>query len=418
MRAGQPAFGGGVRRHSHLSRGGTSFSVCIGQHKFHSRHAAPSSVDKQTISRVTARVRDWLASAPPTDALLANLPALELGLAESINNRNTDWFNLVCANARRLNSELDLAALASIELAALLRLHLELIQLDAGDAFRDAADRIIQQALARFDQTNGCWHSDADLSAPIVLADANAALAETFFVAWRLFRDESLRPLAVMGLVAVSEAFVPDTGLCQRWNPTDATRAEPNNLGTYVAAVQMFLTASETTARGTYSGRAQIVADFALEQFERKFSRAEPAQRVAFAEALIRLAQFYDNASYANSAAELLGPLPDQRHGIDAAAYALALEHLHHFPLTIVIVGDTDDDERAMDLWLASLQHYASARAIRVLHPQRHRAQIQALGLTTEDEGARAYVRRGEQPLPPVRSAAELQRVLKQARTR
>jgi len=372
-------------------------------------------VDNQTTAETTAQVREWLGTNPPANELLANLPAVELALAESINNRNKAWFVQAQTSAQQLNGSVDLTTVSSIDLAALLRLNLHLIELDAGNEFGQAANVIIQEAKARFDEVGEYWRSSAGEASQTFLTDANAALAESFYLGWRVLDDQTLRPLAGAGLGQVSDAFVPGEGLYQQRDLTEETNAEPNHLGAYTAAVQMFLTATETTGRGTYLSRAQITAQFALHHLEREMGKADALHPIAFAEALIRLARFCSQGDYAAIAAALLAPLQHQMPGIRGAAYALALEHSQHFPLTLVIVGDADNDEHARELWLTGLRRYASARAVRVLHPQRQPAEIQALGYATEDETARAYACIGTVCLPPVHSATELTAILERA---
>ncbi len=373
-----------------------------------------SERDQQIISSVE-QVRLWLRSNPDSAALLANLPGLELALAAHVNNQDTELRDLAARTAQRLYSVLEPETLSTDILAALIPLYLRLFQGLGGDAFRDAARQLAQHAQTRYDDEHEIFRAENTFS-PLVVTDANARLTDAFYFAWRVLDDAALRAQAGQVLSQVSALFEPNEGLYQFADWFTGTRTEPRRPATFAAAIQMLLTASETTARATYLSRALILAAFALDQLQSEIKTAPPAARIQFAQALTRLAQFADNPVYGDASRDILAAL-DVRAAPQSADYALALEHAAHFPLHLVVVGDVERDPNAQQLWRTGLNLYASARAIEVLDPQRRAARIQALGYEAAADTALAYLCLGSVCLPPVRSTAELVSAVQRMRT-
>jgi uncharacterized protein YyaL (SSP411 family) len=231
-------------------------------------------------------------------------------------------------------------------------------------------------------------------------------LGEAFYFVWRVLDDQELRPIAGEVLGHVSRMFDPNAGLYADEETPAGDPEETRRLGTCAAAMQLFLTANETTGRRTYMSRATILADHVsqnLDMGQAISAQRAAAERAAYADALVRLEQFCGEAKHGRTAREILKKdLQNAVPGIEAAPLALAVEHADHFPLHVVVIGDVENDNNAKALWVAALREPASARAIEVLHPAQHAARIEQLGYFAAGLGAMAYICIGPVCLPPV----------------
>jgi hypothetical protein len=374
--------------------------------------AARDLPDAKIFARTSGHVRQWLETKPHAQVLAAHAPALELALAAHVKNQDPVLLALVQDAVSRVNAELALENMALDALASWITLNVHLFQFTHAAPYQDAARRLTQHGVTRFDETHGMFHADASDEANVFCAGANARMAEAFYLAWRVLDDQTLRPPAGDVLGQVGDAFTVGEGLYERVHLPDGVRSDPRNMATYAAAMQMFLTATETTGRGTYLGRARILADFVLAKGLAEMNHLAFDARARLADALTRLFQFTHADVYQEAADALLRETTDVPPGIDAANFALAVEHAVDFPLHIVIIGDVGGDANAQALWNVALNAYASARAIEVLDPQQHAARIQTLGYA-HGEGAMAYVCRGPVCLPPVHSAEQLREMLR-----
>jgi uncharacterized protein YyaL (SSP411 family) len=379
-------------------------------------HDDATALDGAFIPNTVKEVRAWLAGAPAAEDVIIHLPALELALAEYVKNQEAELRDLIVATLERAGRGIELDVLAPDALADWILLNLRDARLVPLRAAQANAERALERANARYDEERGFFRTDLSDPAPILYTDINARLADAFYFAWRILDDEGLRRRAGAALVQVSDAFEAGTGLFWRIELTGGARTEPDHLASYAGAIQMFLTAAETTGRGTYLARAMILADFALERFTLDMVRRTAGEQIAFANALVRLEQFLSGGKYGLAAQAILKALaPIVDTGVDAAAFALAVEQALTFPLHLVIVGDPAEDEKARAMWHAALKTGASMRAIEVLDPERQAPRIQALGYTPSAEGAVAFVCIGPLCLPPVHSVREMQHVLARA---
>lgn len=369
------------------------------------------ALDPKIFAATLKRVRAWLESRPDVQALVMHTDALELALAAQVKNPDAKSFALVQEAVTRVN-QTDSQNSALDALTNAIILNLQLFQFTRNTQYKTAAQQWAALAVSRFDETLGLFRADA-LDAPNVFwVDANARLANAFYLAWRVLDEQSLRPIAGEILGQVSAAFAAGEGLYQRVELPDGARSDTKHIPAYAEAMQMFLTAMETTGRGTYVSRAQIVADFLLKSGLTDTHSLSFHKRALLADALTRLFQFTHTDAYRGAADALLRDTSDVPSSIDAAQFALAVEHATNFPLHLVIIGEVGNDENAQALWKVALQTFASAHAIEALDPQRHAARIQALGYTSDAHSAVAYVCRGAVCLPPVYSAEQLRAVV------
>ncbi len=351
-------------------------------------------------AETVARVCVWLESQPDTQSLLNHLPALELALAAHVKNHDTELLTLTTRALERINADANFEVVTNEMLAAIILLNLRVFQVNHDAKFQDAAQGTTRVATRRFDDKLDFFKTD---TSQVFYTDANARLGEAFYFAWRVLDDQTLRPMAGAILGQVGDLFDGNAGLYQHAELPDGARSETQSLGAYTAALQMFLTASETTARRTYMPRASILADFALANLN--IETALWIERAKFADALLRLEQFTNDLRYRDTAREILkNALGEGEPNITAAPLALAVEHAEHFPLHIVLIGDVETDENAKALWFAALNEYASSRAIEILHPIQHTVRIQQLGYFASDQNALAYICSGLVCLPPVSS--------------
>ena len=365
---------------------------------------ARPALDPKIFAQTAGAVRAWLETQPRVQEILARTTALELALAAHVKKNDAALFALVQDANARAENETQPDAYALETLAARLRLNLDLFAVTRAEHYRDAARKLTAHAAARFDDELGMFRENAPANADAFYADANAYMAEALYRAWRVLDDETLRPMPANVLGQVGSAFAPHEGLYQHVALSDETRDNTRHVPAYAAAMQMFLTTTETTGRGTYIIRARILADFVLARDMANAAHTAFDTRAQLADAFTRLYQFTHNDAYQNAAGALLQNTTDVPHNADAARFALAVEHAQNFPLHLVIIGDVNNDENARGMWHTALNAYASARAIETLDPQQHAARIQSLGYA-HDNNAVAYVCRGPVCLPPVRSA-------------
>lgn len=359
----------------------------------------PESFGENLVRETLALVRAWLTARPDAETLLNHLPALELALAAHVKNHDTKLLSLVTSALERVNTNAAHETGANTILAEFILLNLRVFQLTRDAQFQNAAQRALDVAKARWDEERAWFKPSATDATNVFYADANAQLGQAFYFAWRALEDQTLRPIAGEVLGQMSSVFDPNAALYA----TDELPSEDiNTLGVRAAAMQLFLTASETTGRRTYMTRASILAEDAVKNLDLNGTLDE---RAKFADALLRLEQFAGIARARDTAREILKQAAAQTHAnVDAAALALAVEHANQFPLHVVVIGDVENDETAQALWFAAMNEYASTRAIEVLHPTQHAARIQQLGYFASDRNALAYICIGTLCLPPVSS--------------
>lgn len=383
------------------------------------RAQAESSFFGDTVSSV----RSWLTTIANEDGLAnsrtglvsTELPAFEFALAAYVKNHDADLLELTCAAAVRLNASAKLDELANETLAEWIALNLHLFQVSRDARFEEEARRGIETANSRWDETLKFFKVSVRNTANVFWTLSNARLGEAFYVAWRVLNDPSVRDKAGEVLGRVSEGFEPGEGLYQRVELPGGVKSEAKQLGAYAAAMQMFLTASETTGRRTYMARAWMVADCALDTLD--LQSASSNECAAFADALVRLEQFSGESRFGERARNMLENAVSQaRPDASNVSLTLAFEHAEHFPLHVVIIGDVDSDENARGLWLAALNEFASTRAIEVLHPAQHEARIRQLGYAASDKSALAYICSGTLCLPPVASVEAMSKAMEHIR--
>jgi len=362
------------------------------------------------------QVEAWLRSHPTLLSLYANLPALELALAAHLKNQDTELFALVRDAIQRLNQYLEPSQLPLEGLAGLILLNLRADQRARAAEFQPAAQRLLAEGLARFDSQLEYLRASTLDDSQVFHVEGNAKLGEAFYFAWRVLDDQALRPPAGDVLGQVSTRFDPSFRLYRDELPP-TNDDETRRLGIIAAAIQLFLTASETTGRATYIIRACFLADSLVRKED--MAAASWLDHAALARALTRLEQFTSKPEYRRAAHDILTAIREfnSPQGIDAALYALAVQEWEQFPLHIVIIGKAEGDENANAMWRAALDEYASTRAIERLDPTRHATRIHTLGYAVAQDSALAYVCIGPVCLPPVRSVQDLQRAVERART-
>lgn len=373
------------------------------------------SFGEKLVQDTLSTVRAWLQSNPDRATLLNQLPALELALAAHVKNHDTELVALTLVALERVNTNASLDSLSNSDLAALIFLNLRAWQLTHDARFENAARRAIELAKTRWDEENAFFKTSATETTNVFYTDANAQLGEAFYFAWRALEDQTLRPNAGDVLGQVSRVFDPNVSLYAA--DELPTSVEWNTLGTRAAAMQLFLSASETTGRRTYMTRACIIADDALKNLD---TRGTLDERAKFADALLRLERFTTITQYRDTAREILkNAAAEIEPSVDAATLALAIEHANHFPLHIVIIGDAENDENTKALWFAAMNEYASTRAIELLHPTQHAARLHELGYFNTDEyaqNARASICIGTLVLPSVSNVDAFHLALERAR--
>src|SRR5581483_2790012 len=329
---------------------------------------ASDSGNANLIQDTLRQVKVWLRSHPTPSSLYANLPALELALAAHLKNQDTELFALVRDALARLNQNVEPTQLSLEGLAALILLNLRTDQRIGTTEFQSAAQGLLAEGLARFDSQLEYLKASVSDNSQVFHAEGNAKLGEAFYLAWRVLDDQALRSPAGDVLGQVSTLFDPLFHLYREaLPPTNGN--ESQRLSTIAAAIQLFLTASETTGRATYIIRACFLADSFLRQTDTEGSVTQ--DRVALARALNRLEQFTSKPEYRRAAQDILKAIRESNppQGLDAASYALAVQEWEQFPLHIVIISNKEDDENANAMWRAALNEYASTRAIELLDP-------------------------------------------------
>lgn len=370
--------------------------------------------DARWIEETAAHVRGWLGEMPGAGEMVSHLPALELAPAVYVKIHDAGLLALARGALERISSDSDFERLDNATLAGLIGLSLRVFLLTGETASKDTARRVIEVAKARFDDKDGYFKVSSSDTSKRFEVRANALLGEVFYFAWRVLDDQTLRPMAGEILGQVSAFFDPSPRFSDR-EPAElvTSDSERHELGAIAAAMQLFMTAGETTARRSYLPRAAIVADTALTNLKTRLH--EPTAMPEFARALLRLEQFTGNGRY-GSAARYLASEVQTADDVDGAAVALAQMEAEHFPLHIVIVGDVENDENAKALWFAAMREYAAARVIEVLHPTQHAVRIAALGYGVSDAAA-AHICVGALCLPAVHSVERLRDGVKRARS-
>ena len=263
--------------------------------------------DGPVVQNTLYAVHTWLGSTPDLNTLVDNLPALELVGAAHLNNPDSNSLSLAAQALERVNLDRDFAAFSNLVLAAMIRLNLRMLGITREKRFRDGGIRAIEAAKARFDEKNGYFRSGASDASGIFYTDANARLGEAFYLDVAALDDQSLRPIAGEVLGQVSDIFDADAGLYGRIVMPDGVRDAPGNLGVYAAAMDLFLTAAETTGRATYNTRACIIANFALSNVPA--TNASQEECIMFAGARLRLYGVVRVGSYQRRASEILSSI-------------------------------------------------------------------------------------------------------------
>lgn len=271
-------------------------------------------------------VRAWLKTNPDASALAAQLPALELAFTSHVKQHDAELWAMLQNAMTRLN-DTPMSEHGAVEnLAARLDLNVRLWQFSQSDVYLDAARRLTKQAIAQFDTDREMFHAAAPDNAPVFCTDANARMAEALYRAWRALDDAVARSIAGTLLGTVSDAFVAGEGLYQCVELPDGARTDTRHIPAYANAIQMFLTATETTGRGTYVSRASILADFIVAQAWASAAQLRFDERALFADALARLNLFVSADAYQNAPDDLLSKTSDVPVTPDAASFVLAIE--------------------------------------------------------------------------------------------
>lgn len=345
---------------------------------------------------------------------VGHLAALELALAMYVRNQDGALRERIENALARIGTESDFESFKNETLARLIGLYLRAYLLLEDARYRDAAIKVIETARARFDEQDGYFKYDGADDSKEFYARANALLGEQFYFAWRVLDDPALRPIAGEMLGQLSAFFDPSP----RFSDVEPAalvidEGERLRFGVIAAAMQLFLTAGETTGRRSYLPRAAIVADAALARLGGM--RGDEVETAELARALLRLEQFCGEVRYGSEARYLLSEL-DAPKGIEDASATLARMEAVSFPLHVVIVGDVENDAAAKELWLAALREYAPARVIEALHPTQHAARIRQLGHGVGDSAA-AYVCAGTVCLPAVYTVDKMREGIRRARS-
>lgn len=306
------------------------------------------------------------------------------------------------------NNGANLDGLSNAALAGLM-----VSNLRGGGTTQVVTTRVIEAANRRWDDALNYFKNTATDESRIIDIRANAQLGEAYYLGWRALDDRGLREKAGEILGHVSTAFDTNAAL---YATDDEPIYQPHEiweLGTVAAAIQFFLTASETTGRRTYMPRALIVAECAAERV--RLEDAPFEDRIEFVLALLRLEQFTDAPKYGRQAREILhDALQGTPPGYERTA--LAIEAAEHFPLHIVIVGDVENDANANAMWFEAMKVDAPLRAIEVLHPLQHATRIEQLGYEVTDASARAYICTGAACLPAVKSPEAFREAMRRLR--
>lgn len=373
--------------------------------------------DSTFLDETVGQVRVWLGETSTATDLIKQLPALELALAAYVKNHDTELLALVSGALERISSDTEFETVENVTLAGLIGLQLRMFLLTDEGSVKDAAEQTITVAKARFDEQEGFFKVRAADTSKRFDAQANALLGEVFYFAWRVLDDQTLRPIAGEMLGQVSAFFDPAPRFTDA-EPSDivTNERERQELAVIAAAMQLFMTAGETTGRRSYLPRAAIVADAALENL--KAMHGDAAAQADFASALVRLTQFTGEAHYSGAARSVLQVVASKTQASgDAASVALAVANAEQFPLHIVIVGDVENDANAKALWLAAMCEYAPTRVLEVLHPTQHAVRIAQLGYSIPDSGAAAFVCAGAVCLPPTGSMEGLRNGVRRAQS-
>lgn len=289
--------------------------------------ATPAPLDSNLRAAIENAAREWLAAGPGAAELAAHVPALHLAFEAYINNRDAGLWNLLQASIARVNETLDPGTMPLEHLAALTGLNLRVWQVTDAGAYRDAASRLTLEMIARFDNEREMFHPNATDAPSLFCVSENARVAEVLYRAWRALDAAGARPVAGTVLGNVSDAFVPGEGLYQHVEMPGGARSDAQSAPAYANAVRMFLTATQTTGRGTYVSRASILADFILAQAWADPSQLAFDERAALADAYARLYSFTHAEAYRDRAYGMLRETGDVPLSVNAASYALAMEH-------------------------------------------------------------------------------------------
>lgn len=268
----------------------------------------------------------------------------------------------------------------------------------------------------------------APLTAPYVdrtfYTDWNALTATGYLQAATVLRDESLRARALQTLErSWNEMYRTDVGLFHFQKEPSAPQLL-NQLSDLACTTHAFLDAYQATGEKAYLQRAQTLAELALAKLydtEAGAFRSEPPERASLgllrrrdhalvenslmADALIRLERLTGAHKYRRRAEETLEFFAADyaRYGLQAAQYALAVDHFLNEPVTVHIIG-ASAQARTRELRAAALGEYAPAQIVQSLDPVRDAARIAQLGYPIS-AAPLAYVCVGQKCLAPVSEA-------------
>lgn len=263
-----------------------------------------ATYEPQFIAETLASIHRWRSRPPDAGALARNVGALDFAFTAAVINQDAELLQLPLKALDIIRDGANLETLSNELLAACIRLNLRAFAVTRDSQYEGGALKAVRAAQARWDEPNAFFKTDAADTANVFYTDANAPLGEAFYLAWRALDDATLRPPAGEVLGRVSDLFDATAGLYERQDLSDGAASEPDWLAAYSAAIQLFLTASETTGRGTYLARACIVADYALTHLD--VTASVLRHQFDFGRALARLGLSNAAAQYREPANEIL----------------------------------------------------------------------------------------------------------------
>jgi len=223
------------------------------------------------------------------------------------------------------------------------------------------------------------------------------------------------------------ECWLPGQGMCHYW---DGEAHLPGLLVDQAWMAYGLLHAYEYTAEEDYLLRAQEILQWVHSHLATQAgsfldrpqdpaalgrlaeTHTSIAENAIAAEALLRLSRLSGQDVYTDWARQALGAFARDcgRYGLFAAGYALAVQHLLHEPLRLVVVGSAEE-AKTRELLRSAWRAYAPNRTLLAVDPLWESERLQALGYPPEPAPA-AYVCQGQVCTEPVREAAQVMSTL------
>ncbi len=303
-----------------------------------------------------------------------------------------------------------------IDNANLLVNYLELYQVTKEGKFREVAQGILDYVEANLrDQNNGGFYGSQDAdeeyytlglpsrrkrSSPAVdknhYTDWSALMTSSYFFASIVLNNSLYQTLALQTInLLLEKSFRPESGMFHYY--LDDEQHLPGLLSDQASMIRCLIDAYQSTADRQFLDYAETIAQLALESlwndsgaFNDRPKNAKGLgnlksgiqpfdENSVAADALLRLHYLTGKDGFLNAARQVLKHFASsyQRHGLMAAAYALAVE-LYLRPIQLHIVGSLENST-TNQLWKESLKTYSPLKVIEILDPRRDRERLAEL---------------------------------------